>query len=77
MKVLVTGHLGYVGTVMVPALRAAGHDVTGYDSDLYRRCTYDAGGAIVDVPAITKDTRDAARRSCQFRRGDPSCGAFQ
>jgi nucleoside-diphosphate-sugar epimerase len=60
MKVLVTGHLGYVGTVMVPALRAAGHDVAGYDSDLYRRCTYDAGGAIVDVPAITKDTRDAA-----------------
>jgi nucleoside-diphosphate-sugar epimerase len=59
MKVLVTGHLGYVGTVMVPVLHAAGHDVTGYDSDLYRRCTYDAGGTIVDVPTIAKDTRDA------------------
>jgi nucleoside-diphosphate-sugar epimerase len=59
MKVLVTGHLGYVGTVMVPALRAAGHDITGYDSDLYRRCTYAAGGAITDVPAFTSDTRDA------------------
>jgi nucleoside-diphosphate-sugar epimerase len=60
MKVLVTGHLGYVGTVMVPALRAAGHDVTGYDSDLYRRCTYAAGGGITDVPAFSSDTRDAA-----------------
>jgi len=59
MKVLVTGHLGYVGTVMVPALRAAGHDVTGYDSDLYRRCTYSAGGAITDVPAFRSDMRDA------------------
>ncbi len=59
MKVLVTGHLGYVGTVMVPLLRAAGHEVHGYDSDLYRRCTYAAGGTIMDVPASSKDTRDA------------------
>jgi nucleoside-diphosphate-sugar epimerase len=59
MKVLVTGHLGYVGTIMVPVLLAAGHDVAGYDSDLYRRCTYAAGGTIMDVPGIAKDTRDA------------------
>ncbi len=59
MKVLVTGHLGYVGTVMVPILRAAGHEVTGYDCDLYQRCTYSAGGAIADVPFLAKDTRDA------------------
>ena len=59
MKVLVTGHMGYVGTVMVPLLRAAGHEVHGYDSDLYRRCTYAAGGTIMDVPASRKDTRDA------------------
>lgn len=59
MKVLLTGHLGYIGTVMAPMLRAAGHDVTGYDSDLYRRCTYDFGGAIADVRAIIKDIRDA------------------
>jgi nucleoside-diphosphate-sugar epimerase len=59
MKVLVTGHLGYVGTIMVPVLRAAGHEVHGYDSDLYRRCTYAAGGTIMDVPTSSKDTRDA------------------
>src|ERR1700756_2430987 len=58
MKILVTGHLGYIGTVMVPILVAAGHTVVGCDSDLYERCTYKAGGAIAAVPAIRKDIRD-------------------
>jgi FtsP/CotA-like multicopper oxidase with cupredoxin domain len=58
MKVLVTGHLGYIGTVMVPFLLRAGHDVTGCDSDLYERCTFDAGGHIEAVPALRKDIRD-------------------
>ena len=35
MKVLVTGHDGYIGSVMVPALRAAGHDVRGVDTFFY------------------------------------------
>jgi nucleoside-diphosphate-sugar epimerase len=58
MKVLVTGHRGYIGTVMVPLLQRAGHTVSGCDSDLYRRCTYEAGGRIVPVPNIGKDVRD-------------------
>lgn len=58
MKVLVTGHQGYIGSVMVPMLLKAGHDVTGYDSDLYRRCTYAPGGAPAPVPSIRKDIRD-------------------
>ena len=58
MRVLVTGHKGYIGTVMTPMLLKAGHEVVGYDSDLYRRCTYPAGGEIADVPMIEKDTRD-------------------
>jgi nucleoside-diphosphate-sugar epimerase len=58
MRVLVTGHRGYIGTVMTPMLLRAGHEVVGYDSDLYRRCTYPAGGLIAEVPAIEKDTRD-------------------
>lgn len=58
MKVLLTGHLGYIGTVMTPMLLGAGHDVTGLDSDLYARCTFKAGGSIVPVPAIPKDVRD-------------------
>ena len=31
---------------------------SGYDSDLYQRCTYPAGGTIADVPTIGKDVRD-------------------
>jgi nucleoside-diphosphate-sugar epimerase len=58
MKVLVTGHLGYIGTVMVPLLLKAGHDVVGCDSDLYERCTYTAGGTIADVPHLRKDVRE-------------------
>ncbi|OWJ64818.1 NAD-dependent epimerase/dehydratase family protein [Inquilinus limosus] len=62
MRVLVTGHRGYIGTVMVPMLQQAGHSVTGCDSDLYERCTYEAGGDIADVPNIRKDIRDIVPR---------------
>jgi nucleoside-diphosphate-sugar epimerase len=58
MRVLVTGHLGYIGTVLSPMLVKAGHEVVGLDSDLYSRCTYLAGGSIINVPTINKDTRD-------------------
>jgi nucleoside-diphosphate-sugar epimerase len=58
MKVLVTGHKGYLGSVMVPMLLNAGHQVTGYDCDLYERCTYDRGGAQILVPSLRKDVRD-------------------
>jgi nucleoside-diphosphate-sugar epimerase len=61
MKVLVTGHQGYIGTVMVPLLLRAGHEVTGCDSDLYERCTYPGGGKIASVPSIRKDVRDVAQ----------------
>lgn len=56
MRVLVTGHQGYLGTVMVPALQAAGHDVTGLDSGLFADCVL--GPAPVDPPSIRVDVRD-------------------
>jgi nucleoside-diphosphate-sugar epimerase len=58
MRVLVTGHLGYIGTVLSPMLVEAGHQVVGLDSNLYSRCTYSAGGELCKVPTISKDTRD-------------------
>ena len=61
MKLLVTGHLGYIGTILVPLLRREGFDVSGLDSDLYRWCTFEAGGEIVQVHAIQKDVRDVER----------------
>jgi nucleoside-diphosphate-sugar epimerase len=68
MRVMVTGHLGYIGTVMVPMLLRAGHTVVGLDSDLYRGCTFPAGGEIADVPHLRKDVRDAELED--FRRVD-------
>lgn len=58
MRVLVTGHSGYIGTVLTPMLIKAGHQVVGLDSDLYSRCTFAHGGEIARVPSIRKDTRD-------------------
>ncbi len=58
MKVLVTGHKGYIGTVMVPMLLKEGFDVVGMDTDLYRYCTY--GDQPVDIPSIEKDVRDVS-----------------
>jgi len=65
MKVMVTGHQGYIGSVMVPMLLRAGHSVTGYDSDLYRRCTFASGGERASVPSIQKDVRDVHARDLE------------
>jgi nucleoside-diphosphate-sugar epimerase len=59
MRVLVTGHLGYIGTVLTPMLLHEGYEVVGVDSDLYARCTF--GKAVPDVPSLRKDIRDVER----------------
>ena len=56
MKVLVTGHCGYIGSVLTPMLLERGHQVTGLDSDLFRACTF--AGKLASVPSIEKDVRD-------------------
>jgi len=59
MKILVTGHLGYIGTVLVPMLLKRGHDVVGMDADWYSRCTFGDPKQIVEIPNIGKDIRQA------------------
>ena len=59
MRVLVTGHLGYIGVILTPMVLKAGHAVVGYDIDLFERCTFPGGGAIEAVPYHCKDIRDA------------------
>jgi nucleoside-diphosphate-sugar epimerase len=59
MRVLITGHKGYIGTVMAPLLADAGHEVTGLDSDLFEQCTF--GEAPREFPSIRKDLRDVER----------------
>ncbi|MCA0930683.1 NAD-dependent epimerase/dehydratase family protein [Ruegeria profundi] len=56
MKILLTGHLGYLGVCMFPRLAAAGHDVIGLDSDLYRGCSY--GDQTLPDAGTVKDIRD-------------------
>lgn len=56
MRILLTGHKGYIGAVMTPMLQAEGWEVVGLDSDLYERCTF--GGSLPEVPDIKKDIRD-------------------
>lgn len=57
MKVLVTGHDGYIGQVLVPLFKGAGHEVTGLDCDLFEGCEFGEAGAAPDR-VIRKDIRD-------------------
>lgn len=65
MKVLVTGHQGYIGSVMVPTLINAGHQVSGYDVGLYQHCLFEEGGSVFHVPTIRKDVRDVSPRDLE------------
>jgi nucleoside-diphosphate-sugar epimerase len=56
MKVLVTGHRGYIGVEMVPALRKAGHEVVGFDTGFYDGC--DFASPPDEVPELKADLRD-------------------
>jgi nucleoside-diphosphate-sugar epimerase len=56
MRVLVTGHNGYIGSVLVPMLDQAGHDVVGLDSDLFTPCTFGTNGCHVE--SLRMDVRD-------------------
>jgi nucleoside-diphosphate-sugar epimerase len=57
MRVLLTGHQGYLGTVMAPILSAAGHEVTGLDSGLFASCVLGSLD-VPDVPGLAVDLRD-------------------
>ncbi len=56
MRVMVTGHNGYIGTVLVRLLQQAGHEVVGFDSYMFADCTL--GPDWPDIPAVRKDLRD-------------------
>src|SRR5436305_12744315 len=65
MRILVTGHTGYIGTVMVPLLQAAGHEVVGLDSDWFEPCLLEGQPVDRAVPTIRKDLRDVERRDLE------------
>ena len=55
MRVLLSGHKGYIGAVAGPMLQSAGHEVTGLDTDLFEGCDF---GKVPEIPEIRKDIRD-------------------
>jgi len=55
MRVILTGHKGYIGAVAAPLLQAAGHEVVGLDTDLYSGC--DFGNPNPEIPELRKDFR--------------------
>jgi len=56
MKVLVTGHNGFIGAALMPTLKNAGHEATGLDSYLYEGCAF--GDEPVEEPSLRLDIRD-------------------
>jgi nucleoside-diphosphate-sugar epimerase len=56
MKILVTGHHGYIGSIVGPSLAATGHDVTGLDTFFYQGCDFVPDG--VALPSLRMDVRD-------------------
>jgi nucleoside-diphosphate-sugar epimerase len=56
MRTLVTGHNGYIGSVLVPMLQEAGHEVVGLDTDLFAPCTF--GPPNEEIESLKVDVRD-------------------
>ncbi|MGH3666186.1 MAG: NAD-dependent epimerase/dehydratase family protein [Egibacteraceae bacterium] len=54
--VLVTGHQGFIGSVMAPYLLRQGWDVVGLDTGYFAECTLVPDP--VEIPTIRKDLRD-------------------
>lgn len=62
-RILITGHKGYIGSVLTPIFVSAGHDVTGLDSELFGECTLVPDP--IAVPSIRKDIRDIEPRDLE------------
>ncbi len=60
MRILLTGHKGYIGAVMAPILLDAGHEVVGLDSDLFQGCTFTPG--LRPIPELRLDLRDVRQQ---------------
>jgi nucleoside-diphosphate-sugar epimerase len=63
MRVLLTGHDGYIGAVMAPRLQSAGHEVVGLDSRLFRGC--DFGEFAPGLSVLERDIRDVDTRDLE------------
>jgi len=60
LRILITGHKGYIGSVLVPLVEKAGHEVIGLDSGLFEDCTFGPLSGS-HIAWIRKDLRDVER----------------
>ena len=58
MRVLITGHRGYIGAILVPMVRDAGHEVVGLDNGLFTNGNL--GRHPEEIPSFDMDVRDVA-----------------
>jgi nucleoside-diphosphate-sugar epimerase len=56
LRILVTGHNGYIGSVLVPILEQADHEVVGLDTDIFAPCLFGDDGH--EVESRQADVRD-------------------
>jgi nucleoside-diphosphate-sugar epimerase len=63
MHVLLTGHQGYIGSVLAKMLLQAGHDVSGLDSGFFQRNRF--VGELANVPCLRRDLRDVESRDLE------------
>jgi nucleoside-diphosphate-sugar epimerase len=59
MRVLITGHNGYIGTVLTKMLVNAGYDVYGIDNNLFTNCVFGEWNSL--IPETQKDIRDITK----------------
>jgi nucleoside-diphosphate-sugar epimerase len=60
MRILITGHDGYIGAVMIPALLADGHELIGLDTGYFEDCSF--GEYASPIKSLRKDLRDVRQQ---------------
>ena len=62
-KILITGHDGYIGSVLAPYLVEHGYFVAGLDTEYFHPCLL--GPERLRIPAVRKDIRDVAAQDLE------------
>ncbi len=63
MRIFLTGHLGYIGSVMAARMVEAGHEVTGLDAGYFAECRF--VDPLVSVPELRMDLREVEARDLE------------